>query len=233
MKARFAVTCIAFHFAALIARGEWIELKNEAGRVVEIVADFKIEDMRIDASGTTSFIAKEMFGNEELGFSVALSKPSEGTIQVSGQDRTLPVMRTDFDIRSIGRATERLERRLCTELKVASGGDEPTRVAGLYSAYCPNIAASPADVAVVRGRSVGISYDKQGKRTAGDCFAIKFLIDGPLGRVTVYFHEEGGYGGTALANLARSEWYDLRIKEAGKKSEEHVRDSAAEYPQQP
>jgi len=215
-------TCLAYLIAVAVGSAEWKTLKDEDGHVVEIVADFKIEELKIDLQGTTSFVADAVVDGERIGFSAALSKAHPGTITVLFQDQRAPVMLTDIDVRSVGHITQNLERRLDAELGPSPVGELPRRIVGLYRGYCPDFAASLAGPALVFASGVGITYDEHGKRISGNCFAMKLIVDGPLSRLTAYFHEEAGYGGMAAADRARSKWYESKSRKVSSQASQQT-----------
>jgi hypothetical protein len=208
MKTRFAIACLVVAFSTSAAIADWRELKNGQNCAVEVAIDFSIENLRIDPSGSTSFSAKTIIDGDQLGFSVSLSKAQDGKMGVLFEKDELSVMRSDLDIRSIGPATDCLERRLNKVLGVEAGGggEGAYHAVGLYSAISPPMASAISQVALFDGLSVGCTYDRSGSRIAGDCFSVRLVVDGPLNRLTAYFHIPGGYGGTAEADRARSRW---------------------------
>lgn len=229
MNTRSAIVYIFFLVTFLSGHAEWRELKNDSGHVVEIVADFRIEDLVIDANGTTSFVAKAVVDGEQVGFSAALSRGRESTMPVMFQKKGVAIIQSDIDIRSIGPATAHLEERLNRRLLIAAGKGDALRVVGPHSAYCPLNAASIAEIALVKAFGVGFSYDARGNRISGECFSLQLIIDGPLEKVTVYFCKEGGYGGIAEADRARSNWSEAHQKKESPKITEPQTGVAARH----
>ena len=207
MTSRILTIIVGAFMACLPLRADVRELKNESGRCVQVVADFKIENQEIDSNGATRFAAKALIDGEEIGFRIVLAKASESTSWDSRKG-VIPNMALNFEVRPLGLATTHLERLLNARLRLPYESKMPNvRVVGAYSSLCPYMAASVEDIMLIYGHAGMSTYDEHGAPALGECFSLKLVIDAPLERMTTYFSREGGYGGKAEANQARSQWY--------------------------
>jgi hypothetical protein len=219
MKKRFVLLGVVFALMTPRVFAEWKVLKDAAGSIVEIVVDFSIENLRINADGSASFKTRAQIDGEEIGFSVSMSKAREGEQAVLYQERNIPikqvdiaVMHVDIDITSSGTATKNLERRLADQLGLSAGAEGLLRVVGPRRGICPPGAASIAGVANIHAGNVGLTYDDDGKQIAGECLGLELVVDAPVNRITAHFYEVAGAGGTAKKDQARSEWFKLHQK---------------------
>jgi hypothetical protein len=188
-------------------RAEWRELKDESGACIQVAIDFSVEKVKITPDGNMQFVARTTDAGPEFGVAVAIEKPKESHMKLYGGGE-YPVMQIGIEFRSIGEPTAKLERRLIERLHDRSDVEEPSRIAGLYSAYSSHLDAGFSGLMVLHVRAVGISYDDKGKQIAGDGFRTELVIDVPMGRMTAYFSIQGGYGGTAPADKARAAWLE-------------------------
>ena len=219
MKKRIVLLGVVFILMTPRVFAEWRVLKNAAGSIVEIVVDFSIEHLRINADGSASFNTRAQIDGAEIGFSVSMSKPREGEGDFLFYERNIlvkrveiAVMRVYIDITSSGIATKNLERRLTDQLRLFSSAEGLLRVVGPRSGLCPFGAASIAGIASIHAGHTGFTYDDGGNRIPGATFGLDLLVDAPLNRITVHFYEVAGAGGTAKKDQARSEWFKLHQK---------------------
>jgi hypothetical protein len=180
------------------------ELKSPDGRVVQVALDFLLEDIAIDAHGTAVFRAVTEVENEPVEFGLQVRQAKAGKIDVQGRKEALKLMRLDVEIRSRGAPTRRLEEFLNSRLQTR----EPSLITGLYSGLGWEMASAPSGPMYILAGSVGIATDDQGKPVEKENFSLTLFLDLPLRRATIYFHERGGYGGSAAADVARRKWLE-------------------------
>lgn len=198
--------------ATLAAYAEWKTLQADDGRVVEVAAEFNIEAFSVAPNGDTAIEARSAEGGNSLGFSVVISTPREGVVAQLGEEATLPILRSDLAIRSIGVSTKNLEEILHSQLGGKGTYESELRVVGLYTATACAFGGSIARPAIFIARDVGLTFDDSGSSTLGQCFALTIFVDAPMNRLIAYFSLPAGYGGTSAANRRRLQWYETQAQ---------------------
>lgn len=209
---RHSIAGFFFLASALLAQADSKPLALEDGRAVEIVVDFKIEDLRIDGEGNVSLVAKSAENGEAIGFSALISKPRRGERAQLGKDETLPVVEADITIKSIGAPTTTLQSFLDRRLRRDSKEVGHRQLAGLYAATSSALNGHLAHVAFLQTHDVGITRDENDSTKTAECFSMRLVVDGPLERLTAYFSLEPGYGANAPEWVARQQWYKAHVK---------------------
>ncbi len=212
MNPKLAIVGVASVIFAMVARADWKTLRSEDGAVVEIVADFQIEAVSIAPTGEATMTVKSTENGDEVGFSVKITEPKKGEMPQLGKDESVHVFRCDLEIRTAGPSTKRLEELLRHRLHGPTRSDSEARLVGLYSAICSGPFASFASPSIFQASDVGLTFDDSGKTIPGDCLAVILVVDAPMKRLTGYFSNPGGYGGTSAAARARSQWYEAKAK---------------------
>jgi hypothetical protein len=201
-----------FLASALLAQADSKTLVLDDVRAVEIMVDFKIEDLRIDGEGNVSLVAKSSENGEAIGFSALISKPRRGERAQMGKDQTLPVVEADITIKSIGAPTTTLQASLDRRLRRNSKDVGRRQLVGLYCATSSFLNAHIAQVAFFQTDDVGITPDEKDSTKTAECFSMRLVIDGPLERLTAYFSLEAGYGADAPEWVARQQWYKAHVR---------------------
>lgn len=202
---------LAFLTSALFAQADSKTLFSDDGQAVEIMIDFKIEDLRIDAKGTVSLIAKAVENGEAIGFSVVLSSPRKEPMPQMGKDETIPVAAADLTIKSIGAPTAALQASLNRRLRRRPPDVGRRQLVGFYAATS-YAGISVAHRTVIQADDPGITADETDASKSAECFFLNLVIDGPMERVTVYFSLPAGYGASPPEFGARQRWYQSKQK---------------------
>lgn len=194
------------HYAA--ANRAWSTLVLDDGQVVEIAVDFEIDKIEVQTNGDSKFTAKTKIENEEFGFIAELSEFEVTETALVEPNKFLKEATCTIAIKSLGTSTSALERRVLEVL----GKQRPLmrfRFAGMYRAYWRSPVATINEPIVLEARAAGIMFDHTGAKVpeTPDYFCdLKFIIDAPRKRLTVYFSERAGYGGVSGAEKARRQW---------------------------
>lgn len=183
------------------------ELKASDGRIVQIAADFSIEDFQIIQDGKATFKATAVIGGDAVAISITIDKFQVETVgDAKRGQKEMPIYRAGLDIRSVGAPTERLERILNARLSKLDA--KQIRITGPYDASSQVLVASPLSSPIlISADSINITYNQSGEAVLGACFNLELLMDAPLRRLTIYF-AESGYSGIQYPTRARTEWLD-------------------------
>src|SRR4051812_4926374 len=111
------ISGLIFIGSALIGFAESKALTSPDGRVAEIMMDFKIEDVRVDAGGNVALVATAKENGEGVGFSLIVGKPRKGEMTQEGKDEPLPIAQAGLTIKSIGAPTTALQALLNRRLR--------------------------------------------------------------------------------------------------------------------
>lgn len=159
---------LALHFVSLPAHAaEWQELRAPDGKVVQLAADFWLEDIQVDGQGDATFRAVATVEGAPAELSFRVNHAKAGSIQSGNSKTELAVMRLDVEIRSLGASTRRLEDFLNRRLQTR----EATRVSGLYAGLGWELASALNGPAFILAGSVGIATDDAGKQIEAENFS--------------------------------------------------------------
>lgn len=215
MNPKRATAAILLLISPLISRADWHTMRSADGHVVEIVVDFRMEKVRIDSKGDLSFVATASIGGQEIGFLGVISKPKNELEEIGRTGQKARIWRNGLEVRTAGASTAKLEQLLANQLNVRiRNGDEGYRFVGLYSAVSSYDVTGFGNVDVLLAASVGLTFDETGKTIGGKGFALQLVLDGPMGRLTVYFSIPPGAGGTSEAYILRREWLESKAEKA-------------------
>lgn len=222
MRYLIAVATFASLFPASLAQAEWKTLRNADGRIVEVAVDLQIESVHITPKGDVSMIAKTMEQNQEIGFSLSITNLHSVEAPTIGRDQPAPMKRCDIEIRSIGKATTRLADMVRSQLgespMVHFGS--PMAITAPYIGYVLSDSSTISMPSIFSGTSPGIAYDENGDVVGCDSYHIRLIVDGPMRSLRIYLSLEGGFGGMAPGDRARSQWYKSTQTQVARETED-------------
>jgi len=190
-------------YATSFLRADWNVLKDDEGQTVEVAIDFTIKKKTTNPDESIFLVLSATNNGGEVGFSALISKPSDSVIHMQGKKEPAPIMRSEITLASTGAPTKALEKCLLLLLNAESYGDESLRVVGIFSAMSQRPNVSFLVPTVLHATDHGLTFDDKGKRVLGQCFAITFIMDIPMNRITAYFSTPAGFGGISTATRVR------------------------------
>jgi len=176
------------------------------GSIVEVAVDFKIKELEIGKEGEAKMILNASSEKGAVGFAVKISKPQKSKF---GLEEPVDILQSTLTITSIGEPTTALEQ--CLQMYLIRPGRARFRFVGIHEASFTAPAITFDSPAIFYTYFQGTTFDESGKRMSVEVdwfYQMRFIMDLPRNRVTVYFAERGGYGGSSPAASARRTWLE-------------------------